>query len=131
VARPVPERRRGVAPRAAVALAYGEAEAVPTVLAKGRGELAERIIEKAKDAGIYVHESPDLVRLLLEVDLDGQIPPALYRAVAEVLAWLYRLDQGGAVGSAPPAPLGLPETLRPRSRWAMGEVEGDGDGEGR
>lgn len=112
--------RRGAAPRAAVALAYVENEQAPTVLAKGRGELAERIIEKAREAGVYVHESPDLVRLLLEVDLDGQIPPALYRAVAEVLAWLYRLETAGA-NSAPPQPTGLPQTLRPRSLWAADE----------
>jgi flagellar biosynthesis protein len=96
-----------------VALAYRENEAAPTVLAKGRGELAERIIEKAREAGIYVHESPELVRLLLEVDLDGQIPPALYRAVAEVLVWLYRLEGGSASGPAPVAGE-LPETLRRR-----------------
>jgi flagellar biosynthesis protein len=98
-------------PRAAVALAYGEQEAAPLVLAKGRGELAERIIEKARQAGIYVHESPELVRLLLEVDIDTQIPPALYRAVAEVLAWLYRVERGEAIGAAPVA-RGLPATLR-------------------
>lgn len=99
-------------PRSAVALAYSQTEAAPTVLAKGRGELAERIIQKAREAGIYVHESPELVRLLLEVDLDAQIPPALYRAVAEVLAWLYRIERGEATGE-PPVASGLPETLRP------------------
>ncbi len=98
-------------PRSAVALAYSQTEAAPTVLAKGRGELAERIIQKAREAGIYVHESPELVRLLLEVDLDAQIPPALYRAVAEVLAWLYRIERGEDAGEAPVAS-GLPETLR-------------------
>lgn len=103
------DRRPG--DRSAVALAYKETEAAPMVLAKGRGELAERIIERARAAGIYVHQSPDLVRLLLEVDLDAQIPPALYRAVAEVLAWLYRIERGENAGEAPVA-LGLPETLR-------------------
>lgn len=98
-------------PRSAVALAYSQTEAAPTVLAKGRGELADRIIQKAREAGVYVHESPDLVRLLLEVDLDTQIPPALYRAVAEVLAWLYRIERGEAAG-LPPVATGLPETLR-------------------
>ncbi len=111
-------------PRSAVALAYSQTEAAPTVLAKGRGELAERIIQKARDAGIYVHESPELVRLLLEVDLDAQIPPALYRAVAEVLAWLYRIERGEATGE-PPVASGLPETLRP-----VVAVEAD-TGEGR
>ena len=107
-----PSGARGrLPPRSAVALAYSKSEAAPTVLAKGRGELAERIIKKAREAGIYVHESPALVRLLLEVDLDAQIPPALYRAVAEVLAWLYRVERGEAVGE-PPVAVGLPDTLR-------------------
>ncbi|MBU3694864.1 MAG: flagellar protein [Rhodocyclaceae bacterium] len=106
-----PPSKREAPPPAAVALAYRDNEAAPTVLAKGRGELAERIIEKARAAGIYVHQSPELVRLLLEVDLDAQIPPALYRAVAEVLAWLYRIERGMAEGE-PPVARGLPQTLR-------------------
>ncbi len=109
-AEPTDERGR-LSPRAAVALAYSQNESAPTVLAKGRGELAERIIQKARESGIFVHESPELVRLLLEVDLDAQIPPALYRAVAEVLAWLYRIERGEDAGE-PPVAEGLPETLR-------------------
>jgi flagellar biosynthesis protein len=110
-------------PRSAVALAYSQSEAAPTVLAKGRGELAERIIQKAREAGIYVHESPELVRLLLEVDLDAQIPPALYRAVAEVLAWLYRIERGEDAGE-PPVVSGLPETLRDAVRGEAPAGEG-------
>ena len=75
----------------AVALAYQTGAAAPKVVAKGRGLLAEAIIEKAKEAGVYVHESPELVSLLMQVDLDQNIPPELYVAVAELLAWLYRL----------------------------------------
>jgi flagellar biosynthesis protein len=50
---------------------------------------------------VYVHESPALVSLLIEVDLDQHIPPELYLAVAELLAWLYRLEQaaGGKSGT--------------------------------
>jgi flagellar biosynthesis protein len=77
----------------AVALAYQAGSAAPKVLAKGRGLLAEAIIEKAREAGVYVHESPELVSLLMQVDLDQNIPPELYVAVAELLAWLYRLEQ--------------------------------------
>jgi flagellar biosynthesis protein len=65
------------------------------VVAKGRGLLAQAIIEKAKEAGVYVHESAELVSLLMQVDLDKNIPPELYVAVAELLAWLYRLEQEG------------------------------------
>ncbi len=77
----------------AVALAYASGSAAPKVLAKGRGLIAEEIISRAKEAGIFVHESKELVALLMQVDLDGDIPPALYRAVAELLAWLYQLEQ--------------------------------------
>lgn len=101
---PAPEH----APRAsAVALAYHEGEAAPRVVAKGKGLLAEEIIRRAKEAGVYVHESADLVGLLMQVDLDDRIPPQLYVAVAELLAWLYRVEQGAT--SAPP-PAGIVPT---------------------
>jgi flagellar biosynthesis protein len=78
----------------AVALAYQEEEGAPRVVAKGRGLLAQAIVERARDAGVYVHESPELVALLMQVDLDQHIPPQLYVAVAELLAWLYRIERG-------------------------------------
>ena len=77
----------------AVALAYREGQIAPKVVAKGRGLIAEEIIKRAKEAGIYVHESSELVSLLMQVNLDDRIPPQLYVAVAELLAWLYQLDQ--------------------------------------
>jgi flagellar biosynthesis protein len=86
----------------AVALAYSETDAAPRVVAKGRGVLAEQIISRAHDAGVYVHESPELVSLLMQIDLDQRIPPQLYVAVAELLAWLYRLESGQP-GGEPPA----------------------------
>ncbi|TXI16554.1 MAG: flagellar biosynthesis protein [Nitrosomonas sp.] len=79
--------------RSAVALAYQEGQMAPKVVAKGRGIIALEIIKRAKEAGIYVHESSELVSLLMQVNLDERIPPQLYVAVAELLAWLYRLDQ--------------------------------------
>jgi flagellar biosynthesis protein len=85
----------------AVALAYSETDAAPRVVAKGRGVLAEQIISRARDAGVYVHESPELVSLLMQIDLDQRIPPQLYAAVAELLAWLYRLESGHPAGDAP------------------------------
>jgi len=54
--------------------------------------MAEAIIACAKDAGVYVHESPELVTLLMQVDIDQHIPPDLYRAVAELLVWLYKME---------------------------------------
>ncbi len=81
-------------PQHAVALAYQTGDLAPKVVAKGSGLIAEQIIERAKEHGVFVHESKELVALLMQVDLDDRIPPALYRAVAELLAWLYRLEQG-------------------------------------
>lgn len=78
----------------AVALAYGTGDAAPRVVAKGRGLVAEAIIAKAREHGVYVHESPELVALLMHIDLDEHIPSALYLAVGELLAWLYRLERG-------------------------------------
>ena len=78
--------------RRAAALSYKQGYYAPVVVARGSGVVAEAIIACAREAGVYVHESPDLVRLLLQVDTDQFIPPELYRAVAEVLVWLQWLD---------------------------------------
>ncbi|MGO3130642.1 MAG: EscU/YscU/HrcU family type III secretion system export apparatus switch protein [Alcaligenes sp.] len=78
----------------ALALRYDPKEGAPRVVAKGYGTLAEKIIDTAREHGLYVHESPELVSLLMQVDLDRHIPPQLYQAVAELLAWLYALEQG-------------------------------------
>lgn len=78
--------------RKAAALAYKEGDYAPRVVAKGHGVTAEAIISLAKENGVYVHESPELVSVLMQVDLDRFIPPDLYQAVAELLAWLYRLE---------------------------------------
>jgi len=82
--------------REAVALAYGQTDAAPRVVARGKGIIAEQIIAKAKEHGVYVHESVELVALLTQVDIDEHIPAQLYMAVAELLAWLYRLEQEGS-----------------------------------
>jgi flagellar biosynthesis protein len=79
-------------PSNAVALAYQSSDSAPRIVAKGRGLIAEQIIERAKEHGVAVHESRELVSLLMQVELDDHIPPALYRAVAELLAWLYRVE---------------------------------------
>lgn len=76
----------------AVAITYDEGSAAPRIVAKGYGTLAETIIETAKRHGLYVHESPELVSVLMQLDLDRQIPPELYVAIAELLAWLYQLE---------------------------------------
>jgi flagellar biosynthesis protein len=90
--------------QAAIALSYQEGETAPRVVAKGYGTLADTIIRTARENGLYVHQSPELVGLLMQVDLDAHIPPQLYLAVAELLAWLYRLEARPekATRAAPP-----------------------------
>jgi flagellar biosynthesis protein len=85
----------------AIALSYANKNRAPIVVAKGYGAVADSIVQRARESGLYVHESPDLVKLLMHVKLDAEIPPQLYVAVAEVLAWLYRLEpaQPGSVNS--------------------------------
>jgi flagellar biosynthesis protein len=80
--------------QSAIALTYEAGDAAPRVVAKGRGLIAEEIIARARQHGVAVHESKELVALLMQVELDGDIPPELYRAVAELLAWLYRIESG-------------------------------------
>lgn len=75
----------------AVALAYDhEAGAAPQVVAKGRGAVAERIIENARAHGVHVEENPVLAEALSAVELDDTIPTELYRAVAEVISFVLR-----------------------------------------
>jgi flagellar biosynthesis protein len=78
--------------RRAAALSYKQGYYAPVVVARGTGVVAEAIIACAREAGVYVHESPELVRQLMQVDSDQFIPPELYRAVAEVLVWLQWLE---------------------------------------
>ena len=80
----------------AVALRYAHGDAAPVVVAKGRGLLAEEIIRRAHDAGVFVHESRELVGLLMQVDLDRHIPPGLFVAIAQLLAWIHRVETAAA-----------------------------------
>lgn len=106
--------RRDDTPRrplqSAVALAYRNGQAAPQVVAKGRGLVAEQIIAVAAEAGVYVHESKELVSLLMDIDLDRQIPPTLYRVIAELLAWLYHIESAQKSGLPPPP---APDTSAP------------------
>lgn len=81
-------------PKKAVALKYkpGDDHA-SRITAKGTGRLAEKIIEMARKHGIPVKDDPDLVEVLSRLDLHDQIPPELYVVVAELLAFVYRLNQ--------------------------------------
>ena len=75
----------------AVALHY-DREGVPTVLASGEGEIARLIKERADAAGVPLVEDPKLSYLLSKIPLGDEIPPELYRAVAEVLVFILRME---------------------------------------
>ena len=77
----------------AVALTYdGEKDRAPRVMAKGSGSIADKIIEIAKQHDIPLVKDKNLVQVLEALDLETEIPPELYQAVAEVLAFIYRLN---------------------------------------
>lgn len=77
----------------AVALQYNENHNAPKVVAKGKGHIAENIVQAAKQNAVPVYQNKTLAGLLMAVDIDREIPPDLYTAVAEVLAYVYRMDQ--------------------------------------
>ncbi|MBF0550919.1 MAG: EscU/YscU/HrcU family type III secretion system export apparatus switch protein, partial [Deltaproteobacteria bacterium] len=77
-----------------VALRYDTAkDRSPTVTAKGRGTVAEKIIELAKKHKIPIKDDPDLVEVLSRLDIDREIPPELYHVIAEVFAFVYSINQ--------------------------------------
>ena len=76
----------------AAALGYRhQVDNAPILLAKGQGVIAQRIIEVAKQFNIPLKRDPALIEVLSELDLDREIPPDLYRAVAEILAYVYKM----------------------------------------
>ena len=78
----------------AVALKYdNKNDHAPKVIAKGRGDVAEKIIEIANAHHLPLYEDKNLVQILDALELETEIPPELYRAVAEVLAFVYRLNR--------------------------------------
>lgn len=77
----------------AVALRYNHEERdAPRVVAKGQGHVAEKIKRIAESCGIPIQRDDDLLELLAQVELDREIPPELYGAVAEILSWVYRAN---------------------------------------
>jgi flagellar biosynthesis protein len=79
----------------AVALAYESHAVAPRVLAKGSGLIAEVIIAKARELGIPLTEEPEVISILMQLEVDEFIPPVLYAAIAEILVWAYSLDPKG------------------------------------
>jgi flagellar biosynthesis protein len=87
---PPPGRR----PRRATALRYNrDKNSAPQVLATGSGLIAERIVEIAREQGLPVREDPALAEALSRLELEQEIPPELFVAVAEVLVWAYGLEK--------------------------------------
>ncbi len=78
-------------PTFAIALQYDGDEA-PEVVARGYHEVAEQILDLAKEANVPLHQDNELAALLEDLDLGEQVPEALYRVVAEVLVFAYRLS---------------------------------------
>ncbi len=76
----------------AVAIVYEEDGDAPKVIASGQGTIAEKIIETAREAGIHIQEDPNLVELLSKVPIGDEIPVELYQTVAEVLAFVYQIN---------------------------------------
>ncbi len=82
--------------RTAVALRYEQEKGgAPKVIAKGRSLIAEQILALAREHDIHIHESPELIEVLIRLELGEEIPEALYRAIAEVIAFAYGLKQPG------------------------------------
>jgi flagellar biosynthesis protein len=89
-----PSKDKRNLPKRAVALKYEpETGSAPTLIAKGQGTIAEEIMRRAKENGIPVQEDPSLVEVLSKLDLNQEIPPELYKLVAEVLSFVYRSDR--------------------------------------
>ena len=80
-------------PKQAVALSYDPAEDAPKVIASGRGALAERIIEKAKEAEVPIHRDDKLADTLSRLEIGEMIPPELYEGVAEILVFVDAMDK--------------------------------------
>ncbi len=84
----------------AVALKYDQEQSgAPKVIAKGKGAIAEKILQKAQEFEVPVFQNEALATSLLSLDVDEQIPPNLYKAVAEVFVWLMKSEQQAQLSS--------------------------------
>ena len=82
------------ADKKAVALKYDmQQDTAPRVIAKGKGHVAEHILATAQKNSIPVYQNKTLVNMLMALEIDMEIPPELYKAIAEVMAYVYRMDK--------------------------------------
>jgi flagellar biosynthesis protein len=80
-------------------------QSAPRVLAKGQGGVADRILELAEEKGIPLYKDPELLEVLGQLDVGAEIQPELYQAVAEVLIFIYKMNQKKkGLGGAPRQP---------------------------
>ena len=91
-------------PRYAAALRYADGMTAPVVVAKGRGLVADEIVRRGTEHGVAIHVSDNLAAMLMQVELDRAIPPQLFHAVAQLLAWLYLLEARAAPAPLPSSP---------------------------
>ncbi len=79
--------------KTAVALQYEKDYEAPTVIATGKGQIAERIIEKATESDVPIYEDDNLAKTLSSLEIGDMIPPELYEVVAEVLVFVDKMDK--------------------------------------
>lgn len=87
------ENEKDRRPKTAVALEYDPNDEAPRIIATGKGYLAERIIEKAKEANVPLHQDNELADTLSRLDIGDMIPPELYDVVAEILVFVDAMDK--------------------------------------
>jgi flagellar biosynthesis protein len=99
--------------RRAAALGYDPAtDSAPRLLARGDGHIADRILDIARREGIPIHESAALVDVLSRLDIDREIPPELYRVVAEIIAFVFRVQAAAALPASEPRTANSPQRER-------------------
>ena len=87
------EKKNDTKPKQAIALEYDPTQDAPKVVASGRGLLAERILEKAKEANVPIHKDTKLADTLSRLEIGEMIPPELYEVVAEILVFVDAMDK--------------------------------------
>lgn len=87
------QQNNNIKPRTAVAISYEPDEDAPKVIASGKGYLADKIIEKAREADIPLHKDSKLADTLSKLEIGEAIPPQLYEVVAEILVFVDRVDR--------------------------------------
>ncbi len=87
------EDKKNIKPRTAIALSYEPNEDAPKVIASGKGYLADKIIEKAKENDIPLHKDEKLANTLVRLEIGDIIPPELYEVVAEILVFVDKMDR--------------------------------------